>query len=122
MRWLKGVDLTMNDTSRTTDAILTLGSNIERERHIPEAIRLLRRHRGIEVLRVSKFFESPSAGGPETAPDFFNAAVLACTSLQPEELRSELHYLEEVLGRVRTGDVNAPRTIDIDITYFGERV
>lgn len=117
---MKGVDAAMTETTHNVDVILVLGSNIERERHVPEAIRLLRRHRGIEVLRVSRFFESPSAGGPEDAPDFFNAAVLACTSLEPKELRDELHYLEEVLGRERSGDVNAPRTIDIDIAHYGQ--
>ena len=112
----------MIDMYNKCDVIISLGSNIERERHIPEAIRLLRRHRDIEVLDVSRFFESQSVGGPDDAPDFYNAAVRACTSLEPEDLRDELRYIEEVLGRVRTDDRNEPRTIDLDIAYFGDRV
>ncbi len=61
-------------------------------------------------------------GGPVDAPDFYNAAVRACTSLDPGELRSELRYIEEVLGRVRTDDPNEPRTIDLDIVYYGSEI
>ena len=104
------------------DVIIALGSNIERERHVPEAIRLLRRHRDIDVVGASRFFESPSVGGPEDAPDFYNAAVLACTDLEPTALRTELRYIEEVLGRVRGDDPNEPRTIDLDIVYYGDTV
>jgi GTP cyclohydrolase I len=99
-------------------AIVSLGSNVEKERHLPEAIRLLRRHRSIDVKAVSRIFESAAEGGPPDAPTFFNAAMLVCTDLSPEELRTELRKVEDVLGRVRTEDKNAPRTIDIDLSYF----
>ena len=71
-----------------THAVVALGSNIDRERNLPEAIRLLRRHDGIAVERVSRLYESPSVGGPGDAPDFYNAAALICTDLGPEELRA----------------------------------
>jgi GTP cyclohydrolase I len=106
--------------SSFVEAIISLGSNIEKERHLPEAIRLLRRHRSIEVRKVSRFFESDPVGGPADAPGFFNAAVVACTDLDPQQLREELRHIEEVLGRQRTEDKNAPRTIDLDIAYYGD--
>ncbi|VAW05012.1 GTP cyclohydrolase I type 1 [hydrothermal vent metagenome] len=105
-----------------TLAILTLGSNIERERYLPEAIRMLRRHEDIDVREVSQFFESASVGGPDDAPDYYNVALLVCSPLDPEALRHELRLVEENLGRVRTNDPNEPRTIDIDIAYFGDVV
>jgi GTP cyclohydrolase I len=108
----------MHDHENMSDVIISLGSNIERERHIPEAIRLIRRNRHIDVHKVSRFFESESAGGPEDAPPFFNAAVWACTELEPEDLRDALRHIEEVLGRERTDDPNEPRTIDIDLSYY----
>ena len=107
-------------TQPFVETIIALGSNIEKERHLPEAIRLLRRHRGIEVRKVSRFFESAPVGGPEDAEDFFNAAVLACTNLSPVELREELRQIEKFLGRERTEDRNAPRTIDLDVAYYGD--
>ena len=67
---------------------------------------------------VSRIFESAAEGGPHDAPPFFNAAMVVCTDLSPEELRTELRQVEDVLGRVRTDDKNAPRTIDIDLSYF----
>jgi GTP cyclohydrolase I len=72
-------------------------------------------------MDVSRVYESPSVGGGAGAPDFFNAAVLACTELEPKELRDELRHIEDVLGRVRSDDVNAPRTIDLDIAYYQDR-
>ena len=109
----------MND-AEFRQVVIAVGSNIEKERHVPEAIRLLRRHAHIDVERVSRCYETRAEGGPEGSPDFFNAAVLACTDLAPEELRAELRSIEDELGRVRTADRNAPRTIDLDIVYFGD--
>ena len=87
-------------------AIVSLGSNVEKERHLPEAIRLLRRHRSIDVKAVSRIFESAAEGGPPDAPTFFNAAMLVCTDLSPEELRTELRrsrmFWEECGLRTRT--------------------
>ncbi len=107
---------------RFVETIISLGSSIEKERHLPEAIRLLRRHRQIEVMNVSRLYESAPVGGPPDAPDFFNAAVVARTDLSPSELRDELRHIEDVLGRKRTEDKNAPRTIDLDIAYYGDVV
>ena len=112
----------MTSQSDFTEVVISVGSNVEKERHLPEAIRLLRRHRNIEVREVSRFYESEAVGGAADAPRFFNAAVVACTDLAPEELRDELRAIERVLGRVRTDDKNAPRTIDLDIVYYADLV
>jgi len=104
----------------TAHAIVLIGSNIERERNLPEAIRMLRRTALITVERVSRFYESPSVGGPPDAPDFFNAAAYICTELEPLELREALRSIEAELGRERSDDPNAPRRIDLDIAYYGD--
>jgi GTP cyclohydrolase I len=115
----EGDSQAMHDHENMSDVIISLGSNVERERHIPEAIRLLRRNRHIDVHKVSRFFESDSVGGPDDAPPFFNAAVWACTELDPEEVREALRHIEQVLGRERSeDDPNAPRTIDLDLSYY----
>jgi GTP cyclohydrolase I len=108
----------MHDHETMKDVIISLGSNIDRERHLPEAIRLIRRNRQIDVYKVSRFFESDSIGGPDDAPAYFNVALWACTDLEPGELRDALRGIEGVLGRRRDGDPNDPRTIDLDITYY----
>jgi GTP cyclohydrolase I len=104
----------------TAHAIVAIGSNIEKERYLPEAIRMLRRAAHITVERVSRLYESPSVGGPEGAPDFFNAAAYVCTELEPVELRAALRAIEAELGRERCDDPNAPRRIDLDIAYYGD--
>lgn len=105
-----------------TEVVIVAGSNLDRDRCMPEAIRRLRRDPRIAVRSVSSCYESPSVGGPEGAPDFLNAAVVASTSLDPEGLRDALHAIEDDLGRVRTEDPNAPRTIDLDIAFYGDLV
>ena len=112
----------MTSQSEHVEVVISVGSNIEKERHLPEAIRLLRRHRNIEVRDVSRFYESEAVGGAMNAPSFLNAAVVVRTDLGPEELRAELRAIEQVLGRVRTGDKNAPRTIDLDVVYYADLV
>ena len=112
----------MTTVTDRTEVVIVAGSNLDRDRCMPAAIRRLRRHPDIEVRRVSSCYESPAVGGSDDAPPFYNAAVLASTSLDPEELRDELRGIETELGRVRTDDRFAPRTIDLDVTYYGDLV
>ena len=67
----------MSTTNDTTEIIIVAGSNLDRDRCMPEAIRRLRRHSDIVVQSVSSCYESESVGGPEGAPDFWNTAILA---------------------------------------------
>jgi 7,8-dihydro-6-hydroxymethylpterin-pyrophosphokinase len=48
--------------------------------------------------------------------------VLLEVNLSPDELRRELRKIEADQGRVRTRDKHAPRTIDLDLTLFGDQV
>lgn len=104
-----------------TDVVIGLGSNIDRETNIPEGVRQLRRHDRIDVKRVSRVYESKAVGSPGS-PDFYNAAVLASTNLDPPQLRQELRELEARQGRHRNEDRHAPRTLDLDIVYYGDVV
>lgn len=51
---------------------------------------------------------------------FLNAVLIIDTPAGADEWLSALHDIEYALGRRRTGDRNAPRTIDIDILYAGD--
>jgi len=97
-------------------AYLSLGSNIEPEKNLPAAVRELERIG--RVLLASSVWQSPSLGGPDQ-PDYLNAALLLETPMSAEYLKKEvIAAVESLLGRVRSGDRNAPRTIDIDIILF----
>jgi len=95
-------------------ALLLLGSNIEPERHLAAARARLSAERGIAIEAFSSLLLTPAVGAPGT-PDFLNQAALLATALPPAELRARLRAIEGELGRVRSDDPNAPRTIDIDI-------
>ena len=98
-------------------AIVALGSNIEPERHLPEAVAALR---GLGAKAVSSVYQNPARGG-RPQPDFLNAAVLLETQLDAAALTAALRVLEADLGRVRSEDKYAPRTIDLDLLLLGDR-
>lgn len=100
-------------------AYISLGSNIQPRENILEAMRLLREK--MMVNTFSTIWETDAVGA--SGPRFLNTAAWVSTHLSAEELKSQvLAEIEQTLGRVRTADKYAPRTIDLDIVVFDERV
>lgn len=96
---------------------LDLGSNLEPEKNIPLAIKLLREVG--EITAVSSVWETESVG--YAGPNFLNVCVLLLTPLDPEQVKHEINRpIEAQMGRVRGEEKNAPRQIDIDIVLFDE--
>lgn len=94
---------------------LNLGSNIEPEINIPNAIILLSEVG--ETIEVSSVWETESVG--YAGPNFLNVCVLLTTPLEPEEIKKKIiRPIEARLGRIRSLNTNAPRPIDIDIVLF----
>lgn len=60
--------------------------------------------------------------GPQDQPNFVNTVVELQTMLEPESLLDHLQAIENAQGRVRKKERWGPRTIDLDILLFGERV
>jgi 2-amino-4-hydroxy-6-hydroxymethyldihydropteridine diphosphokinase len=99
---------------------VSLGSNIGAEGNLRAAVRLLGER--CRVVAVSRVYETVPVGLTEQA-NFLNAAVLVETELSAAQFKGEvLAGIEEALGRVRTADKNAPRTIDADIALFNDGV
>jgi len=94
-----------------TKAYLSLGSNIDRYRHISAALDALQVHFG--VLVISPVYESEAVGFD--GDNFLNLVVGIETSLSVGELSAELKAIEDKNGRVRTGPKFSARTLDIDI-------
>ena len=97
-------------------AYLSLGSNLEPERHLREAIRALRARFG-EVV-VSPVYRTRAVGFD--GPDFLNAAALIDSDLDPYALDRWLHDLEDAHGRDRSGPRFGDRTLDIDLVLYGD--
>lgn len=92
---------------------LSIGSNIEPERHVPACIETLQKK--FSVLKVSSIYETDPVGTPG-AEKFWNAAAEIETDFDAEKLSAELRGIEMSLGRRRIpGNKFAPRTIDIDV-------
>jgi 2-amino-4-hydroxy-6-hydroxymethyldihydropteridine diphosphokinase len=101
------------------EACLLLGSNIDPEINIPKAVKLLQEQ--LDVLQASSIWESASVDC--CYPDYLNIALRVNTYLTAGELKElVLRPLEACMGRVRTEDKNAPRTIDLDIILFDGEV
>lgn len=99
--------------------ILLLGSNIEPTRNIPKALRVM--HILFEVEAISTPWETPAVGAE--GPNFINIAVRIQTTTSPDQLKGEcLRRLESHMGRVRTSNKNAPRTMDVDVIIMNESV
>ena len=102
-----------------TPAILALGSNIApRQEHLDAALTLLSNHPDIRCLRVAPWIETDPVGYTDQ-DQFLNGAVLIETLLTPHELLDAIHDIETARGRERIIHWG-PRTLDIDIIYYGD--
>ncbi|MEX0623903.1 2-amino-4-hydroxy-6-hydroxymethyldihydropteridine diphosphokinase [Saccharospirillum sp.] len=113
----------MTHSSRQTDATLTdvalsLGSNINRYRHLVKALDALADAFG--DLRCSPVYESESVGFDGS--NFLNSVVVISTTLGLEDISPVLKQIEDDNGRDRNGPKFGPRTLDIDVLTYGDRV
>ncbi|MCP8899416.1 2-amino-4-hydroxy-6-hydroxymethyldihydropteridine diphosphokinase [Gilvimarinus xylanilyticus] len=90
---------------------LSLGSNIDRYRHITAALDALASEFG--ALDISTVYESEAVGFDGS--NFLNLVVGINTSLPVGELSAHLKQIEDNNGRNRQGPKFSPRTLDIDI-------
>ncbi len=101
-----------------TRAWLSLGSNIDREHNIRAAVAALAEAYG--PLRLSQVYESEAVGF--AGDPFYNMVVGLDTTQEVTSLVGRLHDIEQAQGRVRGADRFAPRTLDIDLLTYGDRV
>jgi 2-amino-4-hydroxy-6-hydroxymethyldihydropteridine diphosphokinase len=101
-------------------AYLSLGSNIDPEENIKAALHLLAGRS--KLVAVSTFWETEPVGLQDQA-NFLNGAAIIETDLSAATLKETvLSRIEQELGRKRTSNKNAPRTIDLDIILFNQEV
>lgn len=95
-------------------AWLSLGSNLEPERHLRAALAELRARFG--DVRVSPVYRFPAVGFD--GPDFLNLAAGIDSDLDAFALNDWLHALEDRHGRRRDVPRYSSRTLDVDIVLF----
>ncbi|MGQ0506041.1 MAG: 2-amino-4-hydroxy-6-hydroxymethyldihydropteridine diphosphokinase [Myxococcaceae bacterium] len=97
-----------------------LGANVgEREARLLGALAALSRIDAVSVLSCSSLYESAPVGPPQ--PRFLNAVVELEADLEPVQLLTILKQIERDLGRT-PAEHWGPRTIDLDILLWGDRV
>jgi 2-amino-4-hydroxy-6-hydroxymethyldihydropteridine diphosphokinase len=97
-----------------------VGSNIDPEDNISRALEQLATH--VRVEAVSTFYRTAPLARP-SQPPFLNGVVKARTGLDARTLKLDvLRGIESVLGRVRTADAHAARTIDLDILLYDSTI
>jgi 2-amino-4-hydroxy-6-hydroxymethyldihydropteridine diphosphokinase len=99
---------------------LSLGSNIgDREANLRRAVEQLA-SQDMRVLHTSRIYETEPVDYVDQAW-FLNQVVEAETALFPMQLLTRVGRVERELGRKRTVR-KGPRTIDIDILFYGAAV
>jgi len=98
-------------------AFIGIGSNIEPEKNVRAAIRSLAQQ--TRVTGISMVYCTGALDRPEQ-PHYFNCVVEIETEAPPAEVKHGiLRPIENSLGRKRSADKYAPRTIDLDLILYG---
>lgn len=98
---------------------LGLGSNLGDRRHnLAQALEMISRQ--ADIKEVSSIYETEPVGCKDQ-PLFLNAVCCISTRLGHRQLLNFAKKIEAALGRIPSFP-NAPRTMDIDILFYGNRV
>ena len=101
-----------------TEIFVSIGSNVEREKHIPVAIAMLCKRYG--ALRTSSVYESEPVGF--SGAPFYNLVARFHTSETPSQIVEQLRAIEDHCGRSRNGERFSSRTLDLDLLLYGDAV
>ncbi len=100
-----------------TYILLSIGSNIERDKNIRYAIREITARYG--EINLSPVYETASVGFD--GPPFLNLALGFHCGDDLLEVREFLRRIESDVGRVRGGKSFDNRLLDIDVILFGDQ-
>ena len=101
-------------------AFIGVGSSIDPERNILRGLELLLYTE--RILKISNFYQNQAVSRPKDPP-FWNGVVAIETSCTPRDLKYYvLRRVESECGRTRDSDSYSPRTLDLDILVYGNKV
>ena len=72
--------------------------------------------------RTEPHYDKPGAASGSADPDYVNAVMRAQTWCDPVDLLQKLLRVEEALGRIRPAPSCSPRTLDLDLLLYGDKV
>ena len=97
---------------------VSIGTNIDRERHVRAALDALEASYG--HLQCSRVYETGAVGFE--GDNFYNLVVGFETDETPNEVGEHLRVIEDANGRVREGPRFSSRTLDIDLLLYDDLV
>lgn len=99
-----------------------LGSNLaEPVQQLRSALAALAALPHTQLLASSSLYASDPLG-PADQPRYVNAVAMLDSTLQPHALLDALQRIEQEQGRTRKAERWGPRTLDLDILLFGNRI
>ncbi len=102
------------------EAFIGVGSNIGPEHNIADALARLSKY--VDITGISSFFKTAPLLG-KNQDDYLNGVWQISTSIPPKELKfGVLRTIEKELYRNMKADKYAPRTIDLDLLLYGDKV
>ena len=105
---------------RVAEVILGLGSNLgDRVRYLERALARLGEQIQLEV--ISSVYETQPVGDKDQ-PWYLNCVCIGVTRFSPRGVLEFIAAIEDSLGRERGENPAAPRTIDIDILAYEDRI
>jgi len=103
------------------EATVGIGGNVgDVKRRFDHLLIEIDRDKRVELVQTSLILKNPPFGFKDQ-DDFLNSIIVLRTSLTPRKLLDYLLRLEKKFGRKRSFE-NAPRTLDLDIIFFDNRV
>ena len=107
--------------SHRYQTIVGIGGNIgDVKRRFEHLFVEIKRDKRVELLETALILKNPPFGFKDQ-DDFFNSIIVLKTNMQPYLFLDYLMRLEKKFGR-RRSFANAPRTLDLDIIFFDNRV
>lgn len=103
--------------SQMVPVYISIGSNIERDHYIGQALDALAEHFG--ELDISSVYESEAVGFD--GEPFLNLVVAIRSDKPVAELSRLFKQIEADNGRRRNAPKFSPRTLDLDILTYGDR-
>jgi len=109
-----------SSTGAGEEVYLALGSNLgPRMEYLQLAVSVLQDQVFETPVECSGVYETAPVGYLQQ-PDFLNMVMRGRTSLSPLALLKKIHEIEQILGRKREIRFG-PRTIDLDILFYGNQ-
>jgi 2-amino-4-hydroxy-6-hydroxymethyldihydropteridine diphosphokinase len=99
---------------------VSVGSNINPEENIKEALKIISEIEELKISAISSFYETPPLNSKgeidNSQPKFINGVIKVVSFLEESEVQAIFEEIERKMGRIKSPETKfAPREIDLDV-------